>query len=377
MIALWRRTHRKKGGPALIMSPVGCSALLGALLLFLLGGDLAHGQEAPRVQPKKGGYSEAATWRLEFDNDTFFHSDNHLSNILSLQKHSSAAANWDDVSGLPRFFGRLGKHLPFLSGDGLVYRASLAIGQLMQTPDDLHRRDLIRDDVPYAGVLTLQGSWIAYDDDEFRGAEVVIGVLGPPSLAGAAQRAFHRLIDDTVPQGWANQLRTEVLVNLNAMGKKKILRWGAPGGVSFDAAVSGDIGLGNLYTQASGALEMRLGANVPRGFAGTPDLVGFGVSHLAVMRPERPAAPSFYGSLALCGTCLVRSVLIDGNTFRDSHRIQRDTFMGQLIAGLNFESRHFGARFYVVASTALVDTPVRRRERNADRVGTIHLEWRF
>jgi len=352
------------------------STALG-ILLFLLAGGGVRGQEKSPIAPHGDRHAEAATWRLEFDNDTFFHSDNHISNVLSLQKHSPEAPSWDAVTGLPRFFGRLGKRLPSLSGDGLVYRASLALGQLMQTPDDLHRRDLIHDDVPYAGVLTLQGSWVAYDDDELRGAEVVVGILGPPSLAGATQRAFHRLIDDTVPQGWDNQLHTEVLINLNYTRKRKILRVGTPGGGSFDAAISGDIGLGNLSTQASGALEMRLGVNVPRGFASTPDLIGFGVSHLAVQTPAHPAAPSFYGSLALRGTCLVRSVLIDGNTFRDSHRLGRETFLGQLVAGLNFESSHFGVRFFVALSTTMVGTPVGRRLGNADRLGTIHLEWRL
>ncbi len=347
------------------------------IVLLLLAGGLVHGQGTTTAPLRQAEGRAGATWSLEFGNDVFFGSDNHLTNSLALKKHSTEAASWDDLAGLPRFLCHLGRHLPTLSGAGLTHRASLAIGQVMQTPDDLGRIDPIREDVPYAGVISLQASWVAYNDNELRGVSLMTGILGPPSLAGQIQKAFHRLIHSTVPQGWHNQLGSEWLLNLHAVRKVKIGRSGSPSGVSWDTAVSGDAGLGNLLTQASVALEMRMGDNMPRGFAPAPDLVGFAGSHLALMLPERPDAPSFYGSLTIRGTLLAHTALLDGNTFRDSPRIGHRAFLGQLVAGLHYENQRWGARLFVVSSTPAVDTPRPRPGRGgADQICTINVEWR-
>jgi len=101
---------------------------------------------------------ESATWRFEFDNDVFFNKDNKISSGWSLQKHSAVAASWDTLEHVPHFIRDLGKDIPTLTREGLVYRAGIAIGQVIQTPNDLSRSDLIEDDVPYAGALTLQAT---------------------------------------------------------------------------------------------------------------------------------------------------------------------------------------------------------------------------
>jgi len=112
------------------------------------------------AQAESGGASvESATWRFEYDNDIIFNKDNKISCGWSLQKHSAVAGSWEILADVPGFVRYMGKAIPTLAAEGLVYRAGIAIGQVMQTPDDLSRSDLIKDDVPYAGVLTLQAIW--------------------------------------------------------------------------------------------------------------------------------------------------------------------------------------------------------------------------
>ena len=191
---------------------------------------------------------ESATWRFEFDNDVFFNKDNKISSGWSLQKQSAVARSWDALEGVPDFVRRWGNVIPTLSAEGLVYRAGIAIGQVIQTPDDLSRSDLIVDDVPYAGALTLQATWYAFNDDEFRGFEITAGVVGPPSLAEQTQKTVHKLIGSDNPKGWDHQLDTEPVINFNYMRKQKIWRRGDPAGLSFDTAINGNVGLGNLFT---------------------------------------------------------------------------------------------------------------------------------
>lgn len=96
---------------------------------------------------------ESTTYRFEFDNDFFFKKDNKISSGLSLQKHSAVAGSWEDLQGVPEFVRLWGETIPTLTDGGMIYRAGIAIGQVIQTPSDLSSIDLIKDDVPMPGCL--------------------------------------------------------------------------------------------------------------------------------------------------------------------------------------------------------------------------------
>jgi len=320
---------------------------------------------------------ESATWRFEFDNDVFFNKDNKISSGWSLQKHSAVAASWDTLEHVPHFIRGLGKDIPTLTREGLVYRAGIAIGQVIQTPNDLSRSDLIEDDVPYAGALTLQATWYAFNDDEFRGFEITAGVVGPPSLAEQTQKTVHKLIDSTDPKGWDHQLKSEPVINLNYMRKQKIWRGGNPAGLSFDTAIDGNVGLGNLFTQVSVALEMRFGHNMPRGFVYVPDPIGLSMHYMASLKPANPQTASFYTSLALRGSAFAHNIFLDGNTFRDSHSVDKKPLVGLLIVGLHYEHKNWGIHFSVMESSDNVDTNQASAAEGRERLGAFDIEWRF
>lgn len=347
-----------------------------AVVLFLTSG-LVCGQIPSFPNAQQVADMEQATWCFEFDNDVFFNSDNGFSSGLSLQWHSAVASDWDALKKFPKFFRRLGHRIPTLTGDGLVYRAGVAIGQVIQTPDDLSCRDLIKEDIPYAGVITLQTSWYAYNDDEFRGFEIAAGVVGPFSLAELNQKLIHSLLGYTVPQGWDNQLANELLLNLNYMRKKKIWHEGKPAEISFDAAIDGNAAMGNLFTQASIALEMRIGYNMPGGFVSVPDPIGYSMNYQATLKPAHPGTGSFYGSLVLRGTALAHTIFLDGNLFRDSHRIDRKPLVGQIGVGLHYAIRHWGVHVYTLASSTVVDIHKATAAEKRELIGSITIERQF
>jgi len=320
---------------------------------------------------------ESGSWRFEFDNDLFVGDDAQLSGGWALQKHSPVAQSWQTLDGVPEFVRRWGSAIPTLTEEGLVYRAGIAVGQIVQTPSDLSRSDLIEDDVPYAGALTVQASWYGYNDDELRGFEITVGVVGPPSLAEEVQKTAHDLTGSQRPQGWENQLGTEPVLNLNYMRKRKILHWGDPAGVSFDAALNGNLGLGNLFTQATGGIEMRFGRNLPGGFAYVPDPIGYSVHYLAALRPPNPAKASFYGTLVLRASAFAHNILLDGNSFRDSHSVRKEPLVGQAIAGLHYERSDWAARLHLMVSTDTVDTHDAPAAAGDERLGSLSVEWRF
>jgi len=320
---------------------------------------------------------ESATWRFEFDNDNVFGKDNKISSGWSLQKHSAVAESWDSLENIPGFVRRWGNVIPTLTQDGLVYRAGIAIGQVFQTPDDLSSSDLIEDDVPYAGALTLQASWYAYNDDEFRGFEITAGVVGPPSLAEQTQKTVHKLTGNQDPKGWDHQLSTEPVVNLNYMRKRKIWRKGNPAGFAFDAAIDGNVGLGNLFTQASAAIELRMGHNLPGGFVYVPDPIGLSMHYLASLKPANSQSASIYATLVLRGTAFAYNIFLDGNTFRDSHSVAKKPLVGLAIAGLHYEQKNWAIHLGAMVSSDNVDTDKAPAAEDRELLGTIDIEWRF
>ena len=347
------------------------------IILVALSLNLANAAPVLAQSESDSRSVESATWRLEYDNDVFFNKDNKISSGWSLQKHSAVAQSWGAMKDVPGFVRRWGKIIPTLSEEGLVYRAGIAIGQVIQTPGDLSRSDLIEDDVPYAGVLTLQATWYAFNDDEFRGFEITAGAVGSPSLAEQTQKTVHKLIGSDDPRGWDNQLSTEPVINFNYMRKQKVWRGGNPAGLSFDTAIDGNVGLGNLFTQASAALEMRFGHNMPKGFVYVPDPIGLSMHYMASLKPANPQAVSFYGTLVLRGSAFAHNIFLDGNTFRDSHSVDKEPFVGMAIAGLHYERANWGVHFSVMVSSDNVDTSKYTAAEGRERLGAIDIEWRF
>jgi len=161
------------------------------------------------------------------------------------------------------------------------------------------------------------------------------------------------------------------------MRKHKVWRGGNPAGLSFDTAINGNVGLGNLFTQASAALEMRFGQNMPRGFVYVPDPIGLSMHYKAALKPANTQAASFYGTLVVRGSVFAHNIFLDGNTFRSSHSVDKEPLVGMAIAGLHYERASWGIHFSVMESSDNVDTSKAPAAEGRERLGTIVIEWRF
>ena len=290
------------------------------------------------------------TWRVTWDNDVVFNSDNQFSNGWSVQKHGPQASEWDAVGGTPAFGKSMARWFLPDRRDDLTFREGWSIGQAIQTPDDSQRTDLIVDDVPYAAALAVQNTWIAYDDRNLHGFGWLFGVVGPAALGEEVQKGFHSLIGSVEPMGWDNQLKNEPLLNLYYERKWKLLR------SSFgDFSVGAAGALGNLVTDAELKLEGRLGWNVPRGFLYVPDPIGRHLSYDSHIPPEKPVNWALYGSLSTNVMLLGYSAFYDGNLFRDSHSIEHETVVESVVVGLHYQRRRWGIHLNVAFSTDVVD----------------------
>jgi hypothetical protein len=322
---------------------------------------------------------EAAKYRFEVNNDASFDSDNLFSSGASFQLHTPVTDSWDKLEYTTEFVRFLGAKIPSLTADGLNYRASLSVGQIFQTPDKIEAPEFIPDDVPYAGVLTFRSSWIAFNDTDFRGFEIVVGVLGRPSVAEQTQNLTHKIIGSHIAEGWDNQLKTEPVINVNYMRKNKFLQLGKAQSLSFDTAISGDIQLGTLITATAIRLEGRLGYNMPLGFAYQPDSIGRTLTYDATLAPVNKKAASIYASLIVGTSYIAHNLVLDGNVFKDAiHSVEKEDVVSSALLGFHYERESWGLHFNYNKTTDIIDTNfVTGNADPSNDFFTLMIEWRI
>jgi lipid A 3-O-deacylase len=332
------------------------------------------------------GFAQAAdelirdpTWRLEWSNDALLDSDNQYTNGLSIQKHSAPSRALQATTGTPAVGKLIARH--FLPDDaGLTYREAWAIAHYMQTPDDKESSELIPNDVPYVGLVSIANAFIAYDEDTLRGFQLSFGWVGPKARAEDVQQFIHQLNGSVDALGWEHQLDDEPMFDLYYLRKNKL--WRRP---HFDGGWSLEASLGNVFTMVQPGIEMRFG-RMPGGFASVPAPMGRGMVYAASL--PQPARRNLYASVALSATRLFvdlprdGNILVDGNEWTESNTIQPAEWVGQLVLGLHIERQVWAARLTYWLTTDTFDAgpgaaPVTDSYERDDSFGAFSLEWRF
>jgi len=148
-----------------------------------------------------------------------------------------------------RFF--LDRWMP-AAGDSSINTFGWSVMQMIFTPADLRRKTPVKNDYSYSAGLFATHSLHSANPVKKYGfqTELMMGVMGPPALGKQAQTLIHDVIHVQRPMGWATQLKTDVLLNLNFTAEKQLashkntLEW--IGGVEYfgGTALNG----GSIYT---------------------------------------------------------------------------------------------------------------------------------
>jgi len=230
--------------------------------------------------------------------------------------------------------------LPFTADRTRQRNVSLTLGQLMFTPQDTQRTDLIVDDRPYAGWLY---GGIAFHIKTYRELDTFQfqgGFTGPWSLAEEAQNLVHDIRGIRRARGWDNQIDTEFAFAFIYDRKYRLIprielgrRWGA------DLIVHGGGALGTAFSHASAGFEARFGWNVPTDF-GTAVIRPAGETSMPADSGDPRYDPtgsgfSFHISAGITGRAVLNDIFLDGNTFEDSHNVDKETFVGDFVLGAN------------------------------------------
>lgn len=113
------------------------------------------------------------------------------------------------------------------AGDSSVNLFGWGVTQLMFTPDNIASTDYQPNDYPWSGGLFATHSLYSYNPRkkyDFQ-TELILGAMGPASLADQTQKGVHRFIQYQQPKGWGHQFRNDLLLNINLTAEKQLWSW--------------------------------------------------------------------------------------------------------------------------------------------------------
>lgn len=256
-----------------------------------------------------------------FDNDFFAGHDMYYTHGWGLdwsQSYSSYQWSKDVVS--------------LFKGWGVTQSNHMVGFQLAQqffTPEDRLDFEVIPDDRPYAGWLFTSGSVAGYSQKRADIFTMQIGLVGPSAGAEQTQNFFHKLLGSKEVNGWHNQLKNELGIVLAYEQRRRYLYEGLVLGSDADIITRLGGVIGNIHTYADVAVEARIGWKIPKDF-GSGSLRISGVN----ITLEENEDPGFYLYGGFGGKAVLHNIFLDGNTFRDSHSVKKEPFVGNIRIGM-------------------------------------------
>ena len=264
---------------------------------------------------------------LQFENDMFGNKDGHFT-------HGTRFAWMAPENHVPEWVIDAASYIP-LFDESASKRVVFSLGQSIFTPDDISTNTLIADDRPYAGWTYLGVGLVSVDGDRLDNLEINIGMIGPHSYGEDIQKAWHKAFGFTRPEGWDNQLKDEPGLLLTYERKWRSWRRFGLIGLDGDLTPHAGVSLGNVLTQAAGGVTVRLGNDLAKTYDYGPPRI----------RPSLPGSDFFvsrgegigwYVFAGFEGRAVARNIFLDGNSFRDSHSVDKRNFVGDIQAGIAF-----------------------------------------
>ncbi|MCP5144154.1 MAG: lipid A deacylase LpxR family protein [Gammaproteobacteria bacterium] len=320
-------------------------------------------------------YNDSWTASVMFENDLFGNSDRSYTNGVKLSWISGDLTQYREAGRIPRWLSPLVDAMPFINETGLQRNVSFSLDQQIFTPADISVAELVTDDRPYAGWLNFSVAFHNKNLHRMDTVQLVFGVVGPAALGGDAQNFVHKVRDIPTARGWANQLRNEPGFNIVIERKRRLLQSTNPRGIGYDLISHYGGALGNVHIYGNAGIEARFGWNLPADFGLSMIRPGGEVSGPVDNTDPRLNLKSRFGAhlfAAVAGRLVGRNLFLDGNTFRDSHSVNKRHAVGDLIVG--------GSLLYRGVKLSYAQVWRTREFRNQPKFhnfGSIGLSWTF
>jgi len=322
---------------------------------------LAQGKAIANEEPGK-------VCSIQFDNDLFGGgTDRHFTHGSRVTCLTEPIGWITDTAGQLPWFDT--KQALQKTDSDLHARASISLGQNIFTPEDITKRGLIKEDRPYAGWLYVGFGLVANQGSKrYDKLELSIGVVGPLSYADEVQKGWHSLFDLRRPKGWKNQLKNEPALNVFYEQARRFYKSSRILGLEYDLIPHIGGGLGNVLVYGAAGVTVRIG----------PDLADdFGPPRI---RPSLPGGDYFrakegfnwYLFAGVEGRAVLHNIFLDGNTFAESHSVDREIWVGDLQAGAAIQLRNFR-----ISYTQIYRSREYSGQDRPDKFGSFSLSYQF
>jgi hypothetical protein len=307
-----------------------------ALLFCLAGPGAAFGQAGlPDQRPER---RPVGALSLYFENDIFYNTDEYYTNAVKLRFISPSLASLAENDIAPDFFDGLMDAVQHIrQKEAMQYNVSFGFGQSLYTPGDTQVTTLQRDDRPYAAHLYAFLGLHVKEPDLMDSYEFSLGLVGPGALGRRTQNTVHRIKGVDTAKGWEHQLRNEPALSLSWTRNYRFVPDKADRGWAWNILPYHSLTLGNVLTQAAVGAELRFGYNVPRTFGTSQIKPGSSVDAPSDSPWSSGADDQDWGFYVFAGAegrAVARNIFLDGNTWKSSHRVKKEPFVGELNAGL-------------------------------------------
>ena len=263
--------------------------------------------------------AERGTFTFTYENDLLAGTDRYYT--------SGVQAAWRSAPYEPPAWIAAGPGI-VLPADGSL-RWGLAFGQNIFTPDDTTLRNPDPNDRPYAGWLYGSGSLSSTTPTAYGSSELQLGMVGPSALGEQTQNGVHDILNVDRAYGWDYQLKDEPGVNLVLTRQWRLNSEPIWDDIAVGFVPSLTASLGNVQTYGSAGLMVRVGNDLSADFG--PPRMRPSVSGSAFYEPVRRWG--WYVFAGFDARAVALDIFLDGNTWRDSRSVDKETFVGEATAG--------------------------------------------
>lgn len=163
--------------------------------------------------------------------------------------------------------------IPTFSGDTKYNNSGLVFSHLTFTPHDIHKKEKITNDLPYAGVATFDFFVQKWNEKTLHQYMLTLGLVGPNTYAEEIQKEIHSVFGNNEPKGWDNQLKNDFIYNIAYTLAKKPYEKDI-NNKKIDITNSYKIDLGNYYRAIQVGSKIRLSKNFANNFNTIGRLIG-------------------------------------------------------------------------------------------------------
>lgn len=145
----------------------------------------------------------------------------------------------------------------FLKPKASEYKYGLSLEHIGFTANNIESEQIQFEDRPFAAAIMLKSFLIATDTIQKTRitSSLNLGIIGPGAFGGDMQTAIHEATGNTIPKGWYNQIKNDVVINYELTYEKQLLRFHD----FFTLQTTATARVGTLFTNASLGLNATFG----------------------------------------------------------------------------------------------------------------------